>query len=79
MEIDYSKDPQQERFAYDIFGVEIYPGEDYWQGDEGIMADPGTENYDPENQIVALLVQQLGTRHILEALGYERRVLEQGG
>lgn len=76
MEIDYSKDPQQARCIYDIFGTEIYPGEDYWQGDEGIMADPGTENYDPDNQIVALLVQQLGTRHILEALGYGRKTLE---
>lgn len=76
MEIDYSKDPQQARCAYDIFGVEIYPGEDYWQGDEGIMADPGTENYNPDNQIVTLLVQQLGTRHILEALGYGRKTLE---
>ena len=76
MEIDYSKDPQQARCAYDIFGVEIYPGAYYWQGDEGIMADPGTENYDSENQIVALLVHQLGTRYILEALGYVRKTLE---
>lgn len=76
MEIDCSKDPQQARCIYDIFGTEIYPGEDYWQGDEGIMADPGTENYDPDNQIAALLVQQLGTRHILEALGYGRKTLE---
>ena len=71
MEIDYSKDPQQARCAYDIFA-----GEYYGQGDEGIMADPGTENHDPDNQIIALLVHQLGTRYILEALGYGRKTLE---
>lgn len=70
MEIDYSKDPQQARCMYDIFGIEIYPGENYYTGDEGIIADPGDDNYDSRNAAISLLVEQLGTRYILEALGY---------
>lgn len=71
-----AKDPQQADCIYDIFGVEIYSGEEYWNGDEGIIADPGSDNYDPGNAIIGLLVQQLGTRYILEQLGYQRRTLD---
>ena len=31
------------------------------------------DNHDPNNQIIATLVETLGTRHILEELGYEKR------
>lgn len=40
------------------------------------MCDPGDDNYDSRNAAMALLVQQLGTRYILEQLGYEKRVIE---
>ena len=64
-EIDYSKDPQNvSPHCYDIFG------------DEGMMCDPGDDNYDSGNAAMTLLVQQLGTRYILEQLGYEKRVIE---
>ena len=64
-EIDYSKDPQNvSPHCYDIFG------------DEGMMCDPGADNFDSGNPIMSLLVQQLGTRYILEQLGYEKRVIE---
>ena len=72
-------EPPESAHIYDLFGVEIYAGEEYWSGDEGIFADPLDDNWDSRNNIISLLVESLGTRHILEALGYERRVLEQGG
>ena len=76
-EIDYSKDPQQsEPHCYDIFGDEVYKGDTVYCGDEGMMCDPGDDNYDSGNAVMALLVQQLGTRYILEQLGYEKRVIE---
>ena len=55
---------QQSPVGYDIFG------------DEGMMCDPGDDNYDSGNAAMTLLVQQLGTRYILEQLGYEKRVIE---
>lgn len=67
------KDPQDAGFIRDVFGDEIYDGNEYWFGDEGIIADPGDENYDSRNAIMSLLTEQLGTRYILEQLGYERR------
>ena len=76
-EIDYSKDPQQaEPHCYDIFGDEVYKGDTVYFGDEGMMCDPGDDNYDSRNAAMTLLVQQLGTRYILEQLGYEKRVIE---
>ncbi len=68
-------EPPESAYTYDLFGVEIYAGEEYWYGDEGIFADPLDDNWDSRNNIISLLVEQLGTRHILEALGYARRVL----
>ena len=71
-EIDYSKDPQNvSPYCYDI-----YRGDTVYCGDEGMMCDPGADNFDSGNQIMSLLVQQLGTRYILEQLGYEKRVIE---
>ena len=46
-EIDYSKDPQNvSPHCYDIFGDEVYKGDTVYCGDEGMMCDPGDENYD---------------------------------
>lgn len=68
------KDKQQAPCMYDVFGNEIYEGGKYWVGDEGNMADlTDREDRDPNNQIIAVLVETLGTRHILEELGYEKR------
>ena len=67
---------QQSPVGYDIFGDEIYKGHVFWYGDEGMMCDPGADNFDSGNQIMSLLVQQLGTRYILEQLGNEKRVIE---
>ena len=76
-EIDYSKDLQNVApYCYDIFGDEVYKGDTVYCGDEGMMCDPGDDNYDSGNPIMSLLVQQLGTRYILEQLGYEKRVIE---
>lgn len=76
-EIDYSKDPQNvSPYCYDIFGGEVYKGDIVYCGGEGMMLDPDTDNYDSSNPIMSLLVQQLGTRYILEQLGYEKRIIE---
>ena len=67
---------QQSPVGYDIFGDEVYKGDTVYFGDEGMMCDPVDDNYDSGNAVMALLVQQLGTRYILEQLGYEKRVIE---
>lgn len=75
-EIDY-KDPRDVTpYCYDIFGDEVYKGDTVYCGDEGVMLDPDTDNYDPNNPIMTLLVQQLGTRYILDQLGYLKQVIE---
>lgn len=67
-------DKQQAPCIFDIFGNEIYDGNEYWVGDEDIMACLSqSENHNPNNQIIAALVEALGTEYIMEALGYERR------
>lgn len=77
LEIDYSRDPQNvSPYCYDIFGDEVYKDDIVYCGDEGMMRDPGDDNYDSSNPIMALLVQQLGTRYILEQLGYQRRKID---
>ena len=76
-EIDYFKDPQNASpYCYDIFGDEVYKGDTVYCGDEGMMLDPGVDNYDSSNPIMSLLVQQLGTRYFLELAGYEKRIIE---
>ena len=67
---------QQSPVGYDIFGDEIYKGDTVYCGDEGMICAPGDDNYDSRNAAMTLLVQQLGTRYILEQLGYEKRVIE---
>lgn len=67
-------DKQQAPCIYDIFGNEIYDGNEYWVGDEGVMACLSqSEDHDQNNQILSVLAETLGTEYILEALGYERR------
>lgn len=75
-ELDMREAQRQTPVGYDIFGDELYHGDGYYFGDEGMMCDPGADNFDSGNPIMSLLVQQLGTRYILEQLGYEKRVIE---
>lgn len=75
-EIDMREAQRQTPVGYDIFGDELYHGDAYYFGDEGMMCDPGADNFDSGNPIMSLLVQQLGTRYILEQLGYEKRVID---
>lgn len=73
------KDKQQAPCMYDVFGNEIYEGDEYWVGDEGNMADLSEpDNHDPNNQIIATLVETLGTRHILRELGYQKKTFSPG-
>lgn len=74
-ELDMREAQRQTPVGYDIFGDELYHGDAYYFGDEGMMRDPD-DNWDSNNAIMSLLVQQLGTRYILEQLGYEKRVIE---
>ena len=75
-ELDMREAQRQTPVGYDILGDELYHGDAYYFGDEGMMCDPGADNFDSGNPIMSLLVQQLGTRYILEQLGYEKRVIE---
>lgn len=75
-ELDMREAQRQTPVGYDIFGDELYHGDAYYFGDEGVMRDPGDDNYDSRNAAMTLLVQQLGTRYILEQLGYEKRIIE---
>lgn len=75
-ELDMREAQRQTPVGYDIFGDELYHGDAYYFGDEGMMCDPGADNFDSGNPIMSLLVQQLGTRYILEQLGYEKMVIE---
>lgn len=75
-ELDMREAQRQTPVGYDIFGDELYHGDAYYFGDEGVMRDPGADNFDSGNPIMSLLVQQLGTRYILEQLGYEKRVID---
>ena len=75
-ELDMREAQRQTPVGYDIFGDELYHGDAYYFGDEGMMRDPGEDDRDAGNAIMSLLVQQLGTRYIMEQLGYEKRVIE---
>lgn len=75
-ELDMREAQRQTPVGYDIFGDELYHGDAYYFGDEGMMCDPGADNFDSGNPIMSLLVQQLGTRYILEQLGYEKCVID---
>ena len=74
-ELDFDRQ-QQSPVGYDIFGDEVYKGDTVYCGDEGMMCDPGDDNYDSGNAAMTLLVQQLGTRYILEQKKKKKRVIE---
>ena len=74
-EIDYSKDPQQaEPRGCDRLGNEVYAGEKIWEGTYGRFKC--LERYDPSNEVMAFLVENLGMDFIMEQLGYEKMVIE---
>ena len=75
-EYSYHDPGQEPEVCRDVFGEECYKGDIVYCGDEGMFLDPDTDNYDPNNPIMTLLVQQLGTRYFLELAGYEKRVIE---
>ena len=53
-------EPPESAYIYDLFGVEIYAGEEYWEGDEGIFADPLDDNYDSRNNIICRRTRRAG-------------------
>lgn len=64
-------DRQQADCMYDIYGNEIYEGDAYYDIDGTIVADiERGENYVEDNNVIAALVEKLGTREILARLGY---------
>ena len=75
-EYSYHDPGQEPEVCRDVFGDKVYKGDTVYCGDEGMFLDPNTDNYDSSNPIMSLLVQQLGTRYILEQLGYEKRMIE---
>lgn len=72
------QDKQQAPCMYDAYGVEIYDGEEYFVGNEGAVSLSLEENFNPRNDVISDIVQQVGTRRIMEALGYKRRVYSAG-
>lgn len=68
-------DKQQADCIYDVYGNEIYEGDAYYDIDGTIVADIwNRENYTETNNVITVLVEQLGTREILDRLGYVRKV-----
>ena len=77
-EIDYSKDPQQaEPRCEDRLGNEVYAGENVWDGTYGRFKRlDRRDNYDPANEVMAFLVENLGMDFIMEQLGFDKCVIE---
>ena len=67
------KDTQQAQCMFDRFGAEIYEGEEYFTGNEGDIFVCDSENFDPGNHVICDLVETMGTRWILEQLGYQKK------
>lgn len=67
------KDRQQAQCMFDRFGAEIYEGEEYFAGNEGNVFVCDSENFDPGNHVICDLVETMGTRWILEQLGYQKK------
>lgn len=69
------KDKQQAPCMYDVFGNEIYDGNEYFVSDEGNIAaaSPG-ENWTVHNALIEHLVETYGTNHIAEMCGLDKRV-----
>lgn len=76
--IDYSKDPQQaEPRGCDRLGNEVYAGEKIWEGTYGrFKCLERKDSYDPANEVMAFLVENLGMDFIMEQLGFDKRVIE---
>lgn len=69
------KDKQQAPCMYDVFGNEIYDGNEYFVSDEGNIAaaSPG-ENWTVQNALIAHLVETYGANYIAEMCGLDKRV-----
>jgi hypothetical protein len=67
------KDKQQAQCMFDRFGTEIYEGEEYFVGNEGNVFVCDSENFDPGNHVICDLVETMGTKWILEQLGYQKK------
>lgn len=69
------KDKQQAPCMYDVFGNEIYDGNEYFVSDEGNIAaaSPG-ENWTVQNALIEHLVETYGTNYIAEMCGLDKRV-----
>lgn len=69
------KDKQQAPCMYDVFGNEIYDGNEYFVSDEGNIAaaSPG-ENWNVHNALIEHLVETYGTNYIAEMCGLDKRV-----
>lgn len=68
-------DKQQADCIFDVYGNEIYEGDAYYNIDGKIVSDIWNwENYTETNNVITVLVEQLGTREILYRLGYVRKV-----
>ena len=55
------QDKQQAPCMRDRFDAEIYDGEDYYIGNDGIVFISDDENYDPGNHVICDLVETMGT------------------
>ena len=69
------EDKQQAPCMYDVFGNEIYDGNEYFVSDEGNIAaaSPG-ENWTVQNALIEHLVETYGTNYIAEMCGLDKRV-----
>ena len=69
------EDKQQAPCMYDVFGNEIYDGNEYFVSDEGNIAaaSPG-ENWTVQNALIEHLVETYGTNSIAEMCGLDKRV-----
>lgn len=73
------QDKQQAPCMYDVYGVEIYDGEEYYVGNEGTVAPPPLkEDFNPDNEVIADIVKHVGTRRIMEGIGYIRKTFSAG-
>ena len=67
------EDKQQAQCMFDRFGAEIYEGEEYFAGNDGDIFVCDSENFDPGNHAICDLVETMGTKWILEQLGYQKK------
>ena len=71
------EDRQQAPCMYDVFGNEIYEGDEYYVSNEGnIAAAPPSENYDVYSALLRHMVETFGVNYMAEMCGMEKRVCE---